>query len=74
MVRKSVLYGVKGLSENKADKMIEAAKKMYPGANWMTGTAAAVQRERSIARITVSLRLHEVQAKFIHEPRYNAFA
>ncbi|MEW5299067.1 MAG: hypothetical protein WDW36_002116 [Sanguina aurantia] len=52
MVRKSVLYGVKGLSENKADKMIEAAKKMFAGANWMTGTAAAVQRERSIARIT----------------------
>ena len=37
------LTEIKGLSENKVDKMLEAARKLDVGSGWMTGTAVFEQ-------------------------------
>ncbi|KAJ9529635.1 hypothetical protein QJQ45_014400 [Haematococcus lacustris] len=48
----SVLVNIKGLSDAKVDKMVEAAKKLCPAASWRTGAAVAAERARDIVRIT----------------------
>ncbi|KAL6748724.1 Rad51-like protein [Haematococcus lacustris] len=49
---KKVLVNIKGLSDAKVDKMVEAAKKLCPAASWRTGAAVAAERARDIVRIT----------------------
>ncbi|GBF98329.1 meiotic recombination [Raphidocelis subcapitata] len=46
------LYAVKGLSEAKAEKMIEAARKITSVGSWQSGTDCMLRRQREIVRIT----------------------
>eukprot|EP00879_Flechtneria_rotunda_P003475 GHRR01003704.1.p1 GENE.GHRR01003704.1~~GHRR01003704.1.p1 ORF type:complete len:271 (+),score=125.52 GHRR01003704.1:1269-2081(+) len=46
------LHAVKGLSEAKADKMVEAAKKLSNAGSWITGNEAMQKRQREIVKVT----------------------
>eukprot|EP00877_Chromochloris_zofingiensis_P009832 jgi/Chrzof1/5101/Cz15g11140.t1 len=52
MVTKKKLQAVKGLSEAKAEKMVEAARKVTDTGNWMTGSDAMLKRQREIVKIS----------------------
>jgi meiotic recombination protein DMC1 len=45
------LYAVKGLSENKADKMIEAARKLTKTGAWQSASDSLQERQRSVLKI-----------------------
>ncbi|WIA40926.1 hypothetical protein OEZ86_004581 [Tetradesmus obliquus] len=46
------LHAVKGLSEAKADKMLEAAKKLTTAGSWISGAEAMQKRAREIIKVT----------------------
>ncbi|KAF6251899.1 Rad51-like protein [Scenedesmus sp. NREL 46B-D3] len=50
--RKQRLHAVKGLSEAKADKMVEAAKKLTTAGSWISGAEAMQKRAREIVKVT----------------------
>lgn len=47
------ITAIKGLSEAKADKMLETARKMLPSAGWQTGTEMAQGRALKVLKIKV---------------------
>lgn len=57
------LHAVKGLSEAKADKMLEAARKLTTAGSWMTG-AEAMQKVCSILYLHGSLYLHHAAGTY----------
>ncbi|GMH42002.1 hypothetical protein BSKO_09921 [Bryopsis sp. KO-2023] len=52
MNTKKNLTVIKGLSEAKIEKMLEAAKKLVPSFGWITASEAHKQRQREIVKIT----------------------
>jgi meiotic recombination protein DMC1 len=46
------LYAVKGLSESKADKMVEAARKLTKTGGWQSASDTLQERQRSVLKIS----------------------